>query len=175
LNPNIYQIRLAAIDDAPLLPAIERSAGELFRQIPELAWIADDDVQSVERHEEFITNGTAWVAVGEDNTPVGFLNGEVIDRAFHIWETSVHSDHQRQGLGTKLIARAKDYAVAQGLASLTLTTFRGVDWNDVFYNRLGFQWIEQDQLSEALDAILANEASAGLPAKQRCAMTMKLG
>ena len=45
-------IRPAIETDADLLPEIERSSGELFRQIPALAWIADDGVQSVARHLE---------------------------------------------------------------------------------------------------------------------------
>jgi hypothetical protein len=43
-------IRLAEIRDAELLPGIERSAGERFRLIPELAWIADGDDLPVEHH-----------------------------------------------------------------------------------------------------------------------------
>jgi hypothetical protein len=55
-------IRPAIEVDADLLPEIERSSGELFRQITQLAWIADDDVQSATRHREIIQQGTAWVA-----------------------------------------------------------------------------------------------------------------
>ncbi len=36
-----YRIRTSRDEDAALLPAIERSAGESFRLLPELAWIAD--------------------------------------------------------------------------------------------------------------------------------------
>ena len=55
------KIRFAVKDDAQFLPEIERSSGEAFRQIPHLEWIADDDVQSVERHEDLIRQGLAWV------------------------------------------------------------------------------------------------------------------
>ena len=43
-------IKIANEEDAELLPEIELSSGEAFRQIEHLAWIADDQVQSVERH-----------------------------------------------------------------------------------------------------------------------------
>lgn len=54
-------IRLTREDDAPALPDIERSSGEAFRTVPELAWIADDDVQSVASHLEFVRSGLSWL------------------------------------------------------------------------------------------------------------------
>ncbi len=174
LSELVYTIRTARSGDADLLPPIERSAGELFRSDPDLAWIADGEVQTVETHLGFIANNAAWVAVGPDDTPVAFLNGEVIGGCFHIWEMSVHADHQRQGLGSKLITAATHYALAQGYHALTLTTFSNVAWNDAFYARLGFEVIPQKQLSDELSQILAEEAEAGLPAERRCAMIMTL-
>ncbi len=172
MNAAIYEIRPAMPEDAALVPAIEQSAGDLFRSHPDLAWIADGDVQSEQRHIDLIAHGAAWVALDADGFPVAFLNGELIGRSFHIWEMSVHRDHQRQGLGSKLVGHAYDYALAKGYLALTLTTFRQVDWNDVFYSRLGFQLVEGGQLSDKLSQILADEATAGLPAGRRCAMVM---
>ena len=59
------QIRHAVSADAALLPDIERSAGELFRTVPDLAWIAGDEVMSAEAHLEHIAQGTVWVAQEE--------------------------------------------------------------------------------------------------------------
>lgn len=170
----MYNIRPAKPDDAALLPAVERSAGELFRSDPDLAWVADDAVQGTETHLAFIANGTAWVATGPDDKPVAFLNGEAISGCFHIWEMSVHLDHQRQGLGKKLIAAARDHAIDSGYPAMTLTTFSGVAWNDEFYAQSGFELVEVDRLSDALSQILREEAENGLPAERRCAMIMAL-
>lgn len=170
----VYHIHQARLEDAPLLPPIERSAAELFRSDPDLAWIADDKVQCVETHLGFIATGTAWVALGLDDSPVAFLNAEAISGCLHIWEMSVHTDHQRHGLGSKLIAAAKQHALEQGYRALTLTTFRNVAWNESFYARLGFEVIEHEQLPYELKKILANEAEAGLPAERRCAMALHL-
>ncbi len=38
--------RLTQENDIPLLPAIERSAAQSFRQIPALAWLAESEVIS---------------------------------------------------------------------------------------------------------------------------------
>lgn len=39
-------LRLTEERDIPLLPAIERSAAQAFRQIPALAWLAESEVIS---------------------------------------------------------------------------------------------------------------------------------
>jgi GNAT superfamily N-acetyltransferase len=170
----LYQIRPAKFEDAPLLPLIEQSAGALFRSDPDLAWIADDEGQSAQRHAELIADGAAWVATDSKSAPVAFLNGEEIGGCFHIWEMSVHKDHQRHGLGSQLISHARQYAIEKGYPALTLTTFRGVAWNDAFYHRLGFELVEGEKLSNDLKAILADETKVGLPPERRCAMIMPL-
>jgi ribosomal protein S18 acetylase RimI-like enzyme len=169
-----YSIRKARASDAPLLPAIERSAGELFRDDPNLAWVADGDVQDVDQHQEMIAMGTAWVAVDGNDMPVAFLNGEPIGNCLHIWEISVHRDHQRNGLGSMLIDEARHCAAKRGLMALTLTTFRNVAWNQSYYARLGFETLERDGLSGPLGRILDKEARLGFPEESRCAMVMHL-
>ncbi len=162
-------IRFAVKEDASFLPEIERSSGEAFRQIPDLAWIADDDVQSVERHEDLIGQGAAWVAEAEGGTIVGFLNAESLGTSFHIWQMAVHPAHQKQGIGRKLVETAKHWAFSEKLAPITLTTFRNVAWNELFYRTCGFQLIGCD-MPASLQSILDAEVAAGLPRDQRCAM-----
>ena len=43
-----FTLRPTRIDDVAALPAIERAAGQRFRDVPELAWLADSEVISVE-------------------------------------------------------------------------------------------------------------------------------
>ncbi|WP_395630214.1 GNAT family N-acetyltransferase [Aquidulcibacter sp.] len=166
-------IRLAIEVDADLLPEIERSSGELFRQIPQLAWIADDDVQSATRHREIIQQGTAWVALSEAELIIGFLSAEVHDSCLHIWQMAVHSAYQKRGVGRALMRTAQSWAEANKLSSLTLTTFRNVPWNADFYRSCGF-FIAQPDASPMLLRTLANEELAGLPIDQRCAMIRPL-
>ncbi|WP_207935107.1 hypothetical protein [Pseudomonas aeruginosa] len=56
-----YRIRTSRDEDAALLPAIERSAGESFRLLPELAWIADAGVAGVDFHRRLIERGSHWL------------------------------------------------------------------------------------------------------------------
>lgn len=156
--------------DAPFLPDIERSSGKAFRQLSHLAWIADDDVQSVERHLELIRMGHAWVAKSMGRR-VGFLNAERFDKSLHIWQMSVHTDFQKRGIGRALIAVAKNAAVSAGLRELTLTTFRDVAWNEPFYASCGFTILTVERLSDHLKNIAEAEGKAGLPLNLRCAMS----
>ena len=162
-------IRIASDNDAGLLPEIERSSGEAFRQISDLAWIADDGVTSSQRHLEIIGKGTAWVGLDQTNGVIAFLNAEVHGNALHVWQMSVHSEHQKKGIGRALALAAEQWARASRLTALTLTTFRDVPWNARFYASCGFQIIEAD-LSPMLRDTLKSEGQAGLPMDQRCAM-----
>src|SRR4051812_15274085 len=134
-----FTIRQSVRSDAPHFPAIEHSAAGLFRTIPELAWVADGNDMSVERHREFIDAGTSWMVETIDaQLRAAFLCSEVFGRTLHIWELAVASTYQRCGMGRALMERAVDYARQQALASITLTTFRSVAWNEPAYARMGF-------------------------------------
>lgn len=183
-----YLIRRTTVPDAGFLPEVENSAGKAFSSIPELAWVAYDDAQTVLRHLELIRKGASWVAVPEDDAsssgagtgtgPVAFLNGELIDDHFHIWEMSVHHQHQRRGIGRRLVQSAINYAATQRqhrpCKGLTLTTFLDVPWNDQFYKTMGFVMLQPQDLTPALTKILNDEARAGLPRERRCAMRLDL-
>ena len=166
-------IRPTRDQDASALPAIERSAGEVFRQWPTLAWIADDAVQSAEEHRALIARGVALVAELPEHGIVGFLNGEAMPGALHLWQIAVRSDQQGLGIGRRMIEEAERLAMARGLPALSLSTFRDVPWNEPYFQRLGFITLAREGTPPWLADILRAEALAGLPAGQRCAM-MKL-
>jgi GNAT superfamily N-acetyltransferase len=164
------QIRHAVPADAALLPDIERSAGSLFRTLADLAWIADHQIMSAEAHLARIAEGTVWVAQDEEASLIGFLTAEGAGDELHIWELSVHAGHQGRGVGRQLMEAAEAYARRAGLSALTLTTFRGVPWNEPFYARLGFETLEGAAIGERLSALLRDEVLHGLPGERRCAM-----
>lgn len=166
----MLSIRPATDCDAALLPEIERSSGEIFRQLPGLAWIADDKVQSEKQHRALIADGLAIVADVQGFGIAAFLNGEVTPDAVHIWQIAVHRDQQSQGIGRKLIEAAQQFAADHGIHALTLTTFREVPWNEPYYQRLGFVTLDDEDLGPRLRAVLNAEGQAGIPLEQRCAM-----
>jgi len=92
----------------------------------------------------------------------------------HIWELGVVLERQNQGFGRALIAHAMDYARANGLLSVTLTTFRAVPWNEPAYRRAGFVTLSDEDLDPRLAALLDAEDAAGLARATRCAMRRAL-
>jgi GNAT superfamily N-acetyltransferase len=170
----MISIRPTLPTGAPLLPAIEQSAGELFRTIPELAWIADGDNIPPQRHLELIADGACWVAEAEDGSLAGLLAAQLAGDALHIWELSVRKGQQRKGIGRALVTQAAAFARKKGLQAVTLSTFVGVAWNEPMYRRLGFMALAPEDCDERLQDILRNELAAGLPGERRCAMRMQL-
>lgn len=168
-------VRRAQAPDAALLPAIERSAARRFLDAPGLAWIAADEVMSEQDHRTWIAAGTSWVAECPGAGLAGFLVSERTADALHVWELAVRRDLQGRGIGARLVRAAIDAAAAAGLPAVTLTTFRELPWNQPFYARLGFATLRSDELNVRLQAILAREASLGLPAARRCAMRLGIG
>lgn len=167
-------IRPATSLDVSRLPEIERSSCEIFRDWPGLEWIAGDAVQSENRHRELIAKGAAWVADHAGEGPVAFLNGEPMEDGFHLWQIAVHRDYQRRRIGGLLLDEIRSLAPANGWKVVTLTTFRQVPWNELYYKRLGFRILADEELSPQLRDILRQEAAAGLPLGQRCAMILRL-
>ncbi|MBZ9990257.1 GNAT family N-acetyltransferase [Mesorhizobium sp. BH1-1-5] len=165
-------IRPARAEDAEALPGIEQSAGEAFRAIAELAWLADGDNVSVERHRALIAAGACWVAADGRGRPVGFLSAGIESDALHIWELDVRLDRQGQGIGRALLERAVADARQRGLAGVTLTTFRAVAWNAPFYRKSGFRILEGIEIDDRLASLLADEAEHGMALDQRCAMRL---
>lgn len=174
-----WQIRPARRHEAALLPAVEDAAGALFRTIPDLAWIVDDDVMPAEAHLAAIEAGTCWVAADGDRI-AGFLSARAATEdgtgtdagrtVLHVWEMSVASAHQGRGLGRALLEHAAAHAAAQAMAAVTLTTFCDVAWNAPFYARTGFAILPDAALTPRLRGVLAAEIAHGLPAARRCAM-----
>jgi GNAT superfamily N-acetyltransferase len=165
-------IRLAEKRDAAALPEIEKSAGALFRTLPELAWISDEPIGTADEFLPMIEAGTVWVAEIDSAGIVGELRGRIEDDALHIVELAVAGTFQQRGIGRALIDAAQVWARARGLHALTLTTFRHVAWNAPFYARYGFFELADAELDQRLATILREEAAHGLP--DRCAMRLAI-
>ncbi|PWC22939.1 GNAT family N-acetyltransferase [Brenneria roseae subsp. roseae] len=169
----MIKIRLAKIDELDKLSGIEKSADQVFREISELAWIANDTEQYIERYRESILLGFCWVIV-DDDTPIGFLSAEVIEDELHIWQLAVRCERQGEGYGSALIKKAIEMAYKHVLSAITLTTFSHVPWNAPFYARMGFNLLDKNAISERLKKTMMSEAEHGLPLAWRCAMRLEI-
>lgn len=168
----MFVIRQANIKDANKLPAIEASAAQSFRGHPQFSWIADGDVQSEQDHLDYVKQQMEWVAVDNDDLPIGFINIQMLDNSLHINEVSVCQTCQGKGIGKQLIQHIIAYAQEQGVHSVSLTTFRDIPWNAPYYQRLGFRLMAESDLSDEIKSILQEEVDAGFNAQDRCAMVI---
>jgi predicted N-acetyltransferase YhbS len=167
------QIRAARPEDIPKLAPIERSAASLFRET-NLARLAEAETLPAASLADFCRNGSLWVAVTDDDEPVGFLAAHELDEAFFIAEVSVTISHQRRGIGTHLIGIATEHAHAAGFKVVTLTTYRDLAWNGPFYVRLGFSEINAEDAGPGHSRKICEEAKAGHDPSRRCVMAKRL-
>ena len=166
-------LRATTLADTAALPAIERSAGQRFLRIPELAWIAEDQILSAAQHQAFAAAGMSWLAQ-VDALPVGFLVAETLGSSLFIAELSLHLEWQGKGIGRRLIGYVAEQAREKGYTSLTLTTFRDVPWNAPLYSRLGFEMLADETLPALLRQKREDEAAHGQTYELRCAMRQML-
>ncbi|MGF6190163.1 N-acetyltransferase family protein [Serratia sp. 2723] len=168
------KLRLAQRQDIAQLVAVERSAAQLFRQQPELQFIAEGEVMSPQQHVGFIAQQREWVMASPTEQIAGFIAVQPFPHSWHIAELSVAADWQRQGVGKRLIEEIAGLALCQGMQRLTLTTFLQVAWNAPYYQRLGFRIIPVARLDAYLQHLLAQEMGQGLAVNSRCAMEFTL-
>lgn len=136
--------------------------------------VADDDPGSIAELAPYAEEGRALVAVDTADQPLGYLLLDVVDRAAHIEQVSVHPEHARRGIGRALIEAAQAWALDHGLAALTLTTYAEVPWNGPYYERLGFRYLTADEETPALRSIRESERRVGLDAWPRACMRRDL-
>ncbi|HZG04655.1 MAG TPA: GNAT family N-acetyltransferase [Streptomyces sp.] len=165
-------IRPGEPTDVPVLQDIERAAGQPFRPLGMQA-VADDEPPSEETLLGYIASGRAWVHVDEaagDDRPVAYVLVDHVDGLAHIEQVSVHPDHARRRIGAGLIDHVARWARGKGIPALTLTTFTDVAWNGPYYERIGFRYLADDEVTEGLRSIRAAEAAHGLDRWPRACM-----
>lgn len=166
-------IRPAGRDDAAELRAIEVAAGENFRAIG-MTEVADDPPPSVEDYRGAIGADPMWVAVS-GGAALGYAWAADLDGQPHLEQVSVHPEHQGRGIGAALLERVAAWAAETGAGSLTLSTFRDVDFNGPWYGRNGFQVIPEGEWGARFQALRAHEVERGLDVEARVFMRRHVG
>jgi len=144
------EIRVARPEEYEALRRIEEAADGMFADVGIGPFHQSDD-------DNHLAQAAVVLATGDP--AVGFACVEVVDGAAHIWQLSVHPLAARRGRGRALVDAVCDWAGANDLPAVTLTTFRDVAWNGPFYARMGFR--ELGDLSPGLAAIREHERASG--------------
>lgn len=164
-------IRFGRQSDLPLLDPIDASAAESFARAGQP--LPDGSPPAPPGHwAGVLAAGLLWIADDAVAGPIGFLAGERADRGLYVGQVSVALDHQRRGLGRRLMQTAIDWARCEGLPEVTLETFRTVPWNGPFYASLGFRELSEAELTPHLAEAIAMQVAHGFT--DRCAMRLEL-
>ncbi len=164
-----YRIRPGQPGDIPRLAEVELAAALLFPvgRVPD-----PDQVVPEPELAEACTDGLLFVA-DLHGSPVGFAICSVVCGCLHLDELAVHPDHGRRGLGRRLVQRVIDEAASRALHGVSLTTFADLPWNGPFYTRMAFRTLEDGELNDFLQGVLAAERAKGLT--RRIAMIRPIG
>jgi GNAT superfamily N-acetyltransferase len=111
--------------------------------------------------------GLLFLASRGEGPPVGLLVLGFVDCQPHLDQLSVRTEAMRQGIGTRLLSVAIDWAAGR---PLWLETYAHLPWNQPFYERLGFAVVAASDAPADVRAHLEDQRR-WLPApEQRVAM-----
>jgi ribosomal protein S18 acetylase RimI-like enzyme len=167
-------VRPATVDDVSAMQSVQIEAAERFREVddPRIARCADDPPYTTEGLTRATSERRAWVAVDALGAVVGFAVAWVFAGEGHLDELAVLPAHGRRGLGRTLVDEVVAWTAAQGLPSVTLTTFRDVPWNRPYYEKLGFEAVTT--LTPELRRLVDAQATWGLDPSLRVVMRRSL-
>lgn len=142
-------IRAARGADLDALADIDRRAETVFRtagyDLPEIPFTGPDAASAV-----FVAG----------RPPIGFVRMDEVDGLAHVEEIAVIPKWMRQGIGTRLLERACEWARAHDYPAVTLITYADVPWNGPFYAARGF--VEVCDVTPGLAVLRARERELGL-------------
>jgi GNAT superfamily N-acetyltransferase len=168
-----YTIRSARAEELTLLAQIEQSAANLFLDTP-YAFLVNSEPLSLDFIQQRFRAGQVWVAITPNNIVVGFAITREVDDTIYLQEMDVDPAHGRRGIGSALVETVCDWAKLQGYQTISLSTFRDLPWNAPFYSKLGFQMLDESELSIGFKQIRLQEMEAGLPISNRVIMHREL-
>lgn len=156
-------IRPMRAGEASRLLDIDTASTQLFSDvdIPEVAAISTICGPSLEDFQRRIEASGVNVASDNSDRPVGFIAYENAEAAIYVWLLSVHPDHIRRGLGSRLVRSVLDAGRSLGAEACVLSTFRDVAFNAPFYHRQGFTELPLGTASAELRQRFHDEVPAG--------------
>jgi 4-diphosphocytidyl-2-C-methyl-D-erythritol kinase len=161
------RLRLAGLDDIPLLGPIEREANLRYEGTPHTAHL-DGATIPVEAARRAVSEGR--ITVIEVETVVGWLYAGRLGGELCLGQVSVLRSHGQRGLGSRLLDDLVTRARAAGERSIVLTTQSDLPWNMPWYARHGFVVVPRDEWTPAMQAATAEQEAEGLDWSSRVHM-----
>lgn len=167
-------IKAAERNDFEILSSLERQASQRFLRVSEQTGMSPAQLQdTLEEHEQerSLSEGGLWIAEW-NGVPAGFVATHLYPDSLYIREIDVLEEFGRKGIGRALINQAVAQARGLKLDSVFLRTFREVAWNAPFYQRLGFEEVEEQAWNDIMNSIVDVETAWGLKAENRLFMRL---
>lgn len=165
-------------DVRPALPAqiepiraIERASAQRFVGVMDA--LAADEPSSAQLLMARLAAGGLLTAEVEDQL-AAFVMFRPVEDGLYIEQIDVLPAFAGRRIGAALLDAVTQRAGAQGLAGLTLSTFRDIPWNAPWYRRLGFVDIADADLTPGLLAIRREHLGRGLDERLRVFMRRKI-
>jgi GNAT superfamily N-acetyltransferase len=121
-----------------------------------------------------IAQGRLWVALGNADTPVGWVYVSRLSGEYCVGHISVLVAYGRQGIGTALMETAKEDARARGEPSMVLAAQCDVPWSGPWYERMGYVALEPSQWTDAMRSEAIRQGEGGLDWGARAFMRLSL-
>ena len=152
-------IRLAHINDLDYLADVEKAAASIYPKghIP-----ADQEGQTFPSNElhKALNNELLFCAEVE-NKIVGFAACHPYKKCLHLDEISVRPNYGQQGIGSALVKEVIKKSLTLSLKGISLTTFSDIPWNAPFYEKLGFEILEENNIPRHVQTMLNEERRIG--------------
>jgi GNAT superfamily N-acetyltransferase len=166
-----FSIRPARAGELDLARAIDEDACTLYEEAGLTIDVTSDPVffgREIREWTEAIEAGRLLFACAPGGEPVGFASLGFVDGAPHLEQLSVRRAWMQRGLGRALVERAKRWSVRAG--ELWLSTYGHLPWNRPFYERAGFEVVDEAACGPRMRAILADERRVIPAPEHRVAM-----
>jgi GNAT superfamily N-acetyltransferase len=165
---NAPVVRAAKSFEIERIREIERISATRFVGTDRAA-LVDDEPADAETLADRIASNGLWVAA-EGAGPVAFVMFRQVEGCAYVEQIDVLPSHAGRRLGAMLLDVVAELAREQGLAALTLSTFKDVPFNAPYYRRLGFVDLPDGALSPGLLAIRDEHIARGLDESARVFM-----
>jgi predicted N-acetyltransferase YhbS len=160
-------IRPALTIEIEAVRAIERASAQRFIGLMDA--LAADEPSPASVLADRIETGGLLVA-RTDGALAAFVMFRPVGDSLYIEQIDVLPAFERRRIGASLIEAVAERAREDGLARLTLSTFRDVPWNAPYYRRLGFADIADQKLTPDLLEIRREHLARGLDESARVFM-----
>jgi N-acetylglutamate synthase-like GNAT family acetyltransferase len=145
----VIALNAGEASDIPRLQEIEKAARSRYLTSDRFSFAAKSPPIEASRLE-----GGEVIVAEIEGRPVGFVLLNPMDGMLYVANISVDLGMSGRGIGAALIDAAEKRAISNGLAALTLTTFRQPRWNGPWFRRLGFKPMRAEMIGPALRRVL---------------------